>query len=685
MRRGSGQSAGSSSGQALDERDVVLNSSFHGQQQLNSSFHGQQQLNSSFHGQQQLNSSFHGQQQQQLDGSYHGGTAAGMRRTASTEFGSGNPSLARISSSGSFARIPSASSFTRIPSNNSLSRLHVSVAALPQSESRNRFDAALEAARARSGSLSDSLNGYSLVGANFQPTRPDDDVELSPRRRGSSNLRSLSSATTSTSLADAAEAAAQVAATSAAAAAAAAATASAAAAADAEETQLHQPHDPLAPPPPRQHWLAAIVTEVVLSGDMPNAKAYVLRNHRRNLGYYLLFWLDVVLRGVSQVYLCDHPVSGVLILLGLVCTSGSLAAMSLLGSLCSTLGAHLACRPPLDTITSGLCGYDGALVGCACWAFLDFQSLPLEAALVAAVLSFTSGVLHVALTNLMKTFNLPTFTFAFNMTTIAFLLSLKTKNAATMPLAQPAPPVFYPADYVEFDWSFMWDASVRGVGQFMFADTTAGGILVILGIAVSSRIGALAAWGGAAVAAITAVQLLVVSPANRIDVRNGLYGYNSAGTCASLAGGIFFDPTPSGAVFGILGAALAVLILGMFKALLGTLFGLPVLTFPFIVTTWIMLLTQSKLLVPYPAPSTGIPIIRFEVKVWNALTQQSPASTSWLATGSSSSSAAKGKGLPVALFSAVANFFADLLLFPTALCDDVGGAGAEDGDDHIMV
>ena len=544
-------------------------------------------------------------------------------------------------------------------SNNNLSRLH---------QQRNSVDIALLEARLsviegrdRATSLSDSMHGYSLLASSnpnpnlnsaatnssihlFQQPRPYEDVELvrlvgGPATRGgggggslkrsSGSSGSLESSGFSSSQTDVAASAANLGGT---------------AASTVVQLQLQ-------PQPGWAQTARQVISEIVLSGDMPRWKAFVLRNHRHNFLLYLLFWLDVVLRGVSQVYLCDHPVSGVLILLGLVCTSGSLAAMALLGTLCSTLGAHLVCRPPLDDITSGLCGYDGALVGCACWAFLDFQALPGKAAAVAVVLSAASGVMHVALTNLLKTFNLPTFTFAFNVTTIAFLLSLKTNNAGTMPLAPPSPLPSYPPAYIDLNWAFMWDASVRGVGQFMFSDTTPGGILVILGIAISSRVGALAAWGGATVAAITAVQLLAVSSANRVDVRNGLYGYNSAGTCASLAGGIFFDPSLSGAVFGIIGAALAVLILGMFKALLGTLFGLPVLTFPFIVSTWIMLLTQSKLLVPYPAMGS---IVRFEAKLWNALTQPPP----WLAGVS-------GEGLLAVGLAAVTRFLSDQLLFPT--------------------
>lgn len=376
-------------------------------------------------------------------------------------------------------------------------------------------------------------------------------------------------------------------------------------------------------PLPASSLLVEVCSEVFLTGDMPNYKKFVLKNHSRHVGFYLLLWLDVLLRGVSQVFLCDNPVSGLFILAGLACTSWSLVGYALLGTLFSSLGALLIARAPVDKVTSGLCGYDGALVGCACLSFLASPSPGINV-LVAVVLSVVSGVLHVSLANLMLVFQLPPFTFGFNVTTIAFLLSLETQNAAVSRISAGAP-IVYPEGYTDFSAGFMWDASVRGVGQFMFADTTEGGVLIILGICVASRMGGLASWLGASIAAITAFHLLQVPAASLPAVRNGLYGYNSAGCCAALAGGVFFDPSPSGVAFGSVGAALAVLVLTMFKALLGS-YSLPVLTFPFIVTTWLMLLTKSSLLVPYPAHGT---IAKCEQRLWRYLVAPSRGHAAW--------------------------------------------------------
>jgi len=77
---------------------------------------------------------------------------------------------------------------------------------------------------------------------------------------------------------------------------------------------------------------------------------------------------DITLRGISQVFLCDNPVSGLFICAGLACTSPELLAYALIGTVCGTVGAALLATAPAKDVAAGLCGYDGALVGCACWA-----------------------------------------------------------------------------------------------------------------------------------------------------------------------------------------------------------------------------------------------------------------------------------------------------------------------------
>jgi len=195
------------------------------------------------------------------------------------------------------------------------------------------------------------------------------------------------------------------------------------------------------------------------------------------------------------------------------------------------------------------------------------------------------------------------------------MLAIATGNSAVSKFNVP-PPSVHAADSIwstEMSGAYMWDASIRGVGQFMFVDSTVGGVFVILGIMISSRIGGLAAWLGATVGAFTVFYIVSVPIGLRHLVRKGLFGYCAAGCCASIAGKVFYEPSCMGVMVGSFGAVLAVVFQVMIMSDFGYLYHLPVLTWPFITTTWIIMLTKSKWLVPIMSDSASIthPIMRF--------------------------------------------------------------------------
>ena len=67
--------------------------------------------------------------------------------------------------------------------------------------------------------------------------------------------------------------------------------------------------------------------EVFLSGSMPAVTRllteqfidYYEGNYKdyKLIPYVILFFIDVVLRGIAQVFLCNHPISGIFILIGI--------------------------------------------------------------------------------------------------------------------------------------------------------------------------------------------------------------------------------------------------------------------------------------------------------------------------------------------------------------------------------
>ncbi len=117
-----------------------------------------------------------------------------------------------------------------------------------------------------------------------------------------------------------------------------------------------------------------IVKELFFAGIMPRTQKYLLENsflreplpqhseprswkdQLHFLGISFLCTINIVLRGIAQVYLCNNPLSGFLICIGLAHTSTQLLVYALVGTICSTLLGSVLCMPDSTDITSGLCG-----------------------------------------------------------------------------------------------------------------------------------------------------------------------------------------------------------------------------------------------------------------------------------------------------------------------------------------
>ena len=132
------------------------------------------------------------------------------------------------------------------------------------------------------------------------------------------------------------------------------------------------------------------------------------------------------------------------------------------------------------------------------------------------------------------------------------------------------------------------DICLRGIGQVMFQDNPLTGALFLLAIAWGSYAAGVpeVAFGGVAavVVATLVAQWLRADPAS---LRAGLYGYNAV--LVGLALATFLAPGWLLSVYLVLGAAVSVVVM------LGTVnmvkpFGVAALTFPFVLTTWLLLL-----------------------------------------------------------------------------------------------
>lgn len=278
---------------------------------------------------------------------------------------------------------------------------------------------------------------------------------------------------------------------------------------------------------------------------------------------------SITLRGIGQVFFQENAATGALFALGIALSSPIMAIGAIVGSL---IGAATAQSMRFDAreITGGIYGFNSALVGIATFFFFEpgvMSWLMLIVGCVAA--AFVTRAMRQKLT-------FPTYTTPFIVVTwVLFLLG----RALGVPMVSPGPPIEGGA----------LTAVAHGVSQVMFQASIWTALLFVVGIAISD-------WRHAAwVVVASAVGVLVANyhisgSARAIDVERlveraqgevialGLYGYNA--TLAAVALWLWKRSLAPP----LLGALLTVPI-----AELVPLVGLPALTAPFVLATWIVL------------------------------------------------------------------------------------------------
>ena len=175
-------------------------------------------------------------------------------------------------------------------------------------------------------------------------------------------------------------------------------------------------------------------------------------------------------------------------------------------------------------VSMGLGSYDAVLTSCACFTFFK-ESDYFRRYLVAVGLSFMAGYVHNIFSNFMNaSFTLPALTIAFNIVLLSVIsvVASDNSNLVVMKDVSEGEPVSVSIDFIA-------EATAKGVGQFIFADTVWGGMLIVVGLAVSSRWSAATALCGSFLGCVIALYIIQVPSLILPSIRDGLYGYNAAG------------------------------------------------------------------------------------------------------------------------------------------------------------
>jgi urea transporter len=307
----------------------------------------------------------------------------------------------------------------------------------------------------------------------------------------------------------------------------------------------------------------------------------------------VLRFIDINLRGVGQVMFQNQPFTGLLFVAAiawgaLAADAGAVLFGGLLGLATASLTA-LWLRVDAQSLAAGLYGYNGLLVGLALPTFLAPSPLLWFYVLLGGAVSVvcTLGTAQVA-----GTFRVAALTFPFVLVTWLLLLAtygFAGLQGAALPYASQVAAV-EPSATNLLDPAAFLGGVLQSISQVFLKGDAISALLLLAGLAVSSI--AAAVWGlvGALLAVVTAHALGAESDL----VSAGLMGFSPVLTAIAL-GAVFHAadaPRLRVAGYAVLGTVFTVVAQGALNVLL-TPFGIPTLTSPFVLVTWLFLLPRA--------------------------------------------------------------------------------------------
>ena len=307
----------------------------------------------------------------------------------------------------------------------------------------------------------------------------------------------------------------------------------------------------------------------------------------------VIHFIDVCLRGAGQVMFQNNPLTGLFFLAGIFwgAYAAHMIAVGIGAVVGLIVGTVTACalRAPKNNIDIGLHGYNGILVGCAMPTF--FAPTPLLWAYIVAG-SIFSTVLMMAVSSMLRTWKVSAMTGPFVITTwFLMLAAYNFGNIQIETLPHPAIAVQPPlSDLFALNMEQFWRAAFAGVSQVFLINNVITGILFLIGLAVSSIWAAVFAFAGSLLAIGTALLLGGGSTA----IVAGLFQFSAVLTAIGL-GTTFYKPSWRVVCYAFLGTVFTVVAQGALNVLLNV-YGIPTLTFPFVIAAWIFLLPNIDLL-----------------------------------------------------------------------------------------
>ncbi|XP_045383870.1 urea transporter 1 [Lemur catta] len=301
----------------------------------------------------------------------------------------------------------------------------------------------------------------------------------------------------------------------------------------------------------------------------------------------ILQFVDWILRGLSQVAFVSNPISGILVLVGLLVQNPWWALTGCVATVVSTLTALLLSQDR-SAIAAGLQGYNATLLGILTAVFSEKGNYFWWLLLPISVMSMTCPVFSSALNSVLCKWDLPVFTLPFNMALSMYLSATGHYNPFF-----PAK-LFVPITSVSnISWPDLSALELLksvpvGVGQIYGCDNPWTGGIFLCAILLSSPLMSLHAAIGSLLGTVAGLSL----SAPFEDIYLGLWGFNSSLACIAI-GGMFVALTWQTHLLALF-CALFTAYLGVSMANVMAMVGLPACTWPFCLATLLFLLVTTK-------------------------------------------------------------------------------------------
>jgi urea transporter len=305
--------------------------------------------------------------------------------------------------------------------------------------------------------------------------------------------------------------------------------------------------------------------------------------------------MDTLLRGVGQVMFQNNPITGLLFLVGIFINSYEYGLTALLGLVVATVAAYLL-GADRTLIRNGLFGFNGVLTGIALSVFLQWDSYVAVYIILGAIVS---TIAMMGLAKLLISWDIAPLTGPFVLTAWLLLFAIYTfSQLHATKLIGPIP--VHPGAAIQTDLqevggggtvglsaANLANALFRGVAEVFLQDNLWTGVAFAIAILVNSRLCLGFALLGSAFGGLTALVL----GGDGVSIYHGLYGFNAVLTGIAL-GSVFLVLNWQSTIYALVGAIFSAIVFAAIAVALSPI-GMPALTAPFVLTTWVFLLPTS--------------------------------------------------------------------------------------------